>query len=139
VILLDTNVVSQAMKPDGSSNVRSWLNSKNKSDLYLCSPVVAELRYGAEIMPTGRKQEALLMACDTIEREKFAGRILPFDQTAAHHFARLRAIRKAAGEPLPVMDGVIASIAAAHAMTLATGNTKHFLDLGVPLIDPFVV
>lgn len=137
MILLDTNVVSQAMRPEGNLTVRSWLSSKAKSDLYLCAPVIAELRYGAEILPSGRKREALLRACEAIEYEKFLGRILPFDQAAAHHFARLRAIRKTAGEPLPVMDGVIASIAAAHSMTLATGNTKHFLDLGVPLVDPF--
>jgi predicted nucleic acid-binding protein len=137
VILLDTNVISQAMKPDGNSAVRSWLSSKLKSDLYLCAPVLAELWYGAEILPSGRKRDALLRACELIEREKFAGRILSFDQMSARHFARLRAIRKVAGEPLPVMDGVIASIAAAHSMTLATGNTKHFQDLGVPLVDPF--
>lgn len=137
MILLDTNVISQAMKPNGNSSVRSWLSSRAKSDLFICAPVLAELRYGAEILPPGRKREAFFKACEVIELEKFSGRILPFDQLAAHHFARLRAIRKTAGEPLPVMDGVIASIAAPHAMTLATGNTKHFQDLGIPLIDPF--
>jgi toxin FitB len=137
VILLDTNVVSQAMKPDGDVRVRAWLSSRIKSDFYICAPVIAELRFGGESLPPGKKRDVLLGACDIIEHEKFAGRILVFDQTAARHFARMRAQRSRSDTPLPVMDGIIAAIAAAHSMTLATRNVKDFVDLGLSLVDPF--
>jgi len=137
VILLDTNVVSQAMKPDGDVNVRAWLSATIKSDVYLCAPVIAELRYGGERLPPGKKREFLLAACDIVENEKFAGRVLVFDQLAAHHYARMRAQRDSVGMPLPVMDGIVAAIAAAHSMTLATRNTRDFVDLGLSLVNPF--
>ncbi len=78
-----------------------------------------------------------LKASERIENEMFPGRILVFDQLAAHHFGRLRARRRAAGRHLRTMDGMIAAIAAAHAMTLATRNVADFEGLDIPLVDPF--
>jgi predicted nucleic acid-binding protein len=137
MILLDTNIVSEIMKPHHDANVRRWLDSHAETDFYLATPVLAELRFGLALLPEGRKKGALAKACDAIEYEIFAGRILAFDQRAAHFFARLRALRQASGRPLAVMDAMIGGIAAAHAMTLATRNVEDFSGLNLAVVDPF--
>jgi predicted nucleic acid-binding protein len=137
MILLDTNVVSEMMKPTGDAKARRWMDSHAEIDFYLATPIIAELRFGLALLSEGRKKDALTRACQTIEDEIFAGRILPFDQRAAHAFARLRATRKTLGRPLAVMDALVASIASAHAMTLATRNVADFADLDIAVVNPF--
>ncbi|MBG0803383.1 type II toxin-antitoxin system VapC family toxin [Methylocystis sp. H4A] len=137
MILLDTNIVSEMMKPTGDGNVRRWMDSYSEVDFFIATPVIAELRFGLALLPDGRKKEALTRACDTIEAEIFAGQILTFDQRAAHAFARLRGKRQALGKPLNVMDALVASIASAHAMTLATRNVADFVDLDIAVVNPF--
>lgn len=137
MILLDTNIVSEMMKPMGDGNVRRWMDSYSELDFFIATPVIAELRFGLALLPDGRKKEALTRACDTIEAEIFAGQILTFDQRAAHAFARLRAKRQALGKLLNVMDALVASIASAHAMTLATRNVADFVDLDIAVVNPF--
>lgn len=137
MILLDTNIVSEMIKPTGDANVRRWMDSYAELDFFIASPIIAELRFGLALLPEGRKKNALSKACDAIEDEIFAGRILAFDQRAAHAFARLRARRKMIGRPLAVMDAIVASIASAHAMTLATRNIADFADLDLALVNPF--
>ncbi|MFZ3179670.1 MAG: type II toxin-antitoxin system VapC family toxin [Methylocystis silviterrae] len=137
MILLDTNIVSEMMKPMGDGNIRRWMDSYSEVDFFIATPVIAELRFGLALLPDGRKKEALTRACDTIEAEIFAGQILTFDQRAAHAFARLRAKRQALGKLLNVMDALVASIASAHAMTLATRNVADFVDLDIAVVNPF--
>lgn len=137
MILLDTNIVSEMIKPTGDANVRRWMDSFSDIDFFIAAPIVAELRFGLALLPDGRKKEALTRACDTIEAEIFVGRIFTFDQRAAHAFARLRAKRQALGKPLNVMDALVASIASAHAMTLATRNVADFVDLDIAVVNPF--
>ncbi|MEF3367291.1 type II toxin-antitoxin system VapC family toxin [Methylocystis sp. 9N] len=137
MILLDTNVVSEMMKPTGDAKARGWMDSHAEIDFYLATPIIAELRFGLALLPSGRKKEALTRACQSIEEEIFAGRILPFDQRAAHAFARLRAKRQTLGKPLNVMDAIVASVASAHAMTLATRNVADFGDLELVVVNPF--
>ena len=137
MILLDTNILSETMKPGGDTRVQRWLDSFAQTDFFLATPVIAELRFGLALLPEGRRKEALAKACDAIEYELFAGRILSFDLRAAHAFAMLRARRRLLGKPLPVMDGMVASIAQAHAMTLATRNVADYTDLGLPIVNPF--
>jgi predicted nucleic acid-binding protein len=137
MILLDTNIVSEMIKPTGDANVRHWIDSYAELDFFIASPIIAELRFGLALLPEGRKKNALSKACDAIEDEIFAGRILAFDQRAAHAFARLRAKRQTLGKPLAVMDAMVASIASAHAMTLATRNIADFADLDLAVVNPF--
>ncbi len=137
MILLDTNVVSEMMKPTGDEKARRWVDSRAEIDFYIATPVIAELRFGLAVLPSGRKKDALTKACQIIEDEIFAGRILTFDQRAAHAFALLRAKRQALGKPLNVMDALVASIANAHAMTLATRNVADFVDLDIAVVNPF--
>jgi predicted nucleic acid-binding protein len=137
MILLDTNIVSEMIKPTGDANVRHWMDSFAELDFFIGAPIVAELRFGLALLPDGRKKDALTRACNTIEDQIFAGRVLPFDQRAAHAFARLRAKRKMLGRPLAVMDAMVAGIASAHAMTLATRNVADFADLDIAVVNPF--
>jgi predicted nucleic acid-binding protein len=137
MILLDTNVVSEFMKTNPDTRVMNWLNARAKIDFHLCTPVVAEIGYGIAQLPDGRRKDNMLVACERLEAETFAGRILPFDHRAAHCYAELRATRRKTGKPMSVMDAMIAAIALAHAMTLATRNVRDFESLGVPLVDPF--
>lgn len=137
MILLDTNIVSELMKPTGDAAVLRWVDTFAEIDIFIATPVIAELRFGLALLPDGRKKGALTKACARIEDEIFPGRILTFDLRAAHQFARLRAKRQALGKPISAMDAVIAAIAAAHAMTLATRNVGDFIDLDIPLVNPF--
>jgi hypothetical protein len=137
MILLDTNIVSEFMKTNPDTRVMDWLNARAKIDFHLCTPVIAEIRYGIAQLPDGKRKDNMLVACERLEAETFAGRILPFDHRAAHCYAELRATRRSTGKPMSVMDAMIAAIALAHAMTLATRNVRDFEGLGVPLVDPF--
>jgi predicted nucleic acid-binding protein len=137
MILLDTNVISETMEPHRERRIENWLDKFAKKDFFLCTPVLAELRQGIELLAYGKMKSALSNAYDRIENEMFSGRILVFDQRAAHHFGRMRARRRTAGKPLRTMDGMIAAIAAAHSMTLATRNVADFEGLDIPLVDPF--
>jgi predicted nucleic acid-binding protein len=137
MILLDTNIISETLRPQPDARVLRWLNGRAKMDFWLCTPVIAELRYGAAILPEGRKRDALFAAWDRLEDDKFAGRILTFDRLAARHYAELSAMRRALGKSIASMDAMIAAIASAHSMTLATRNIQDFEGLGLPLINPF--
>jgi predicted nucleic acid-binding protein len=136
MMLLDANVISQVMKPDGDQRPRDWLDGRDPLELFIGAPVLAELRYGALILSNGGKRDMLLAACDEIER-KFERRILPNDAASAHRFAALRAQMCSQGRALPVVDGMIAAIALDHALTLVTRNLRDFEGLGLTLVDPF--
>ena len=137
MILLDTNIVSEFMKTNPDTRVMDWLNARAKIDFHLCTPVIAEIRYGIAQLPDGKRKDNMLVACERLEAETFAGRILPFDHRAAHCYAELRATRRSTGKPMSVMDAMIAAIALALAMTLAKRIVRDFEGLGVPLVDPF--
>lgn len=136
MIVLDTNVVSETMKASPQSSVVDWLDSQDEMELFICAPVLAELRYGQELLPAGRRRTALGVAIDNIEHA-FRGRILPFDQAAASVYARLAAMRKRKGLPLNQMDGLIAAIAVGHSAVLCSRDEDGFAELGLAVINPF--
>ena len=137
MIVLDTNVVSETMKASPQSSVVDWLDSQDEMNLFICAPVLAELRYGEELLPAGRRRIALSVAIDHIEHNAFRGRILPFDQGAASTYARLAAMRKRKGLPLNQMDGLIAAIAVSHNAPLCSRDEAGFTGLGLEVINPF--
>jgi toxin FitB len=139
VILLDTNVISEIMRPNGEKNARRWLDAQPTWSIYISTPVLAELRFGLELLAPGTRRERLEQAYDRITTELFAGRILAFDRSAATYFGKLRADRRKAGKPIGTMDALIAAIAMANATTLATRNTADFEGLGLPLVNPFAI
>jgi predicted nucleic acid-binding protein len=137
VIVLDTNVISELVRREPSPIVLRNLRGLSSRDLYTTAISEAEIRFGLAILPRGRKHTALRNQLDLILKQEFAGRILPFDSTAAAAYAELVARRRATGQPISVFDGQIAAIALIHGATLATRNVRDFQGLQFPLIDPW--
>ena len=136
MILLDTNVVSEGLRPHPDPNVRKWLDAQQPADLFLCMPVVAELHYGAELLPAGARRVHLELAIRRIE-ETFAERTLPFDRAAAHEFGKIVAYRDRLGRAMGTMDALIAAIAKVHGAAIATRDSRGFDEIGIDVVDPF--
>ncbi|MDR1266577.1 MAG: type II toxin-antitoxin system VapC family toxin [Propionibacteriaceae bacterium] len=134
LILLDTNVVSEPLKPGGGDpTVTAWLDDQALETLCLTTFTVAELMYGIAILPAGRRCDELLRRITEDVLPRFEGRVHPFDTAAAQANASLRA----AGRPIPDTDSFIAAIAQARGLALATRNTRHFETTGLTLINPW--
>ncbi|MDO9597942.1 MAG: type II toxin-antitoxin system VapC family toxin [Azoarcus sp.] len=139
VILLDTNVLSEFMRPQPAIQVVAWLDGQPADTLHVSAVSQAEIELGLALMPAGKRQAGLASAARAMFEEDFAGRCLPFDSAAALHCARLVAVRTRMGRPISVEDAQIAAIALARGMPLATRNTADFRDIeGLSLIDPWV-
>ncbi|PTE12672.1 type II toxin-antitoxin system VapC family toxin, partial [Phaeovulum veldkampii] len=136
MIILDTNVISELLRPAPEPKVEHWLSAQDGLNVYLTSISEAELRYGLAIMGNGKRRAALVDAVDRILREDLAGRILPFDSDAAQSFATIAASRRAAGRPIAQADCQIASIAHTRGATVATRNTPDFEGCEIDLINP---
>ncbi len=136
MIVLDTNVVSEAMKPSSNPAVSAWLNEQVAETLYLSSVTLAELLYGIGTLPDGRRKDALAGTLDGL-LELFGSRVLPFDAEAARCYAQLATKARAAGNGFPTPDGYIAAIAVANGFALATRDTSPFEAAGVPVINPW--
>ena len=137
MIIVDTNVVSELLRPEPELRVERWLSQQDGQDVYLTAISEAELRHGLAIMPAGKRRTALVDAVDHILREDMAGRILPFDSAAAQSYAIIAAGRRAAGRPIMQADCQIAAIAHVHGAPVATRNTPDFEGCGIDLINPW--
>jgi len=126
VILLDTNVLSEFMRPQPSASVVAWLDEQPAGEVYTSAISRAEIELGLMLMPPGKRQEALSQAAWAMFAEDFAGRCLPFDENAARHYAAIVSARTRAGRPISVEDAQIAAIALTHRMPLATRNIANF-------------
>lgn len=138
MIVLDTNVVSETMRPHPDPAVLTWLAEQAIETLYLTTLTMAELLAGVETMPAGQRRQRVAAALDALW-SVYDGRILPFDADAARHYAVLSATTKRAGHGFPIPDGYIAAIAAAHGFAVATRDTGPFAAAGLPVIDPWGV
>jgi toxin FitB len=136
VILLDSNVVSEAMKPEPNPAVRDWLDEQAAETLYLSSVTIAELMFGIGTLPNGRRKDKLAAALDGV-LELFADRILPFDIGSARRYTDLAVKARAAGKGFPTPDGYIAAIAASHEFAVASRDTSAFITAGLTVIDPW--
>lgn len=136
MILLDTNVVSEAMKPEPAPSVRAWLDAQAAETLYLSSVTIAELMFGIGALSNGRRKDMLTAALDGM-LDMFTDRILPFDTRAARRYADLAVRARAAGKGFPTPDGYIAAIAAAHDFAVASRDTSAFTAAGLTVIDPW--
>lgn len=137
MIILDTNVISELLRPAPEPKVEHWLSAQDGLNVYLTSISEAELRYGLAIMENGKRRAALVDAVDRILREDLAGRILPFDSSAAQSFATIAAARRAAGRPIAQANCQIASIAHSRGASVATRNTPDFEGCEIDLINPW--
>jgi toxin FitB len=136
MILLDTNVVSESMKPEPAPAVRMWLDEQAAETLYLSSVTVAELMFGIGALPAGRRKDKLHAALQGVMK-LFAERILPFDAASARHYGELAVRARAAGKGFPTPDGYIAAIAASHDFAIASRDTSAFTAAGLDVIDPW--
>src|SRR5262245_11987092 len=128
MIIVDTNVVAEMMKPSPDLAVVSWLNDQESAALFLTTITIGEIGYGLEILPQGRRRLHLEQGFERIIAEAFTGRILVFDEEAARHYGVVMGRRKTIGRPLSVQDGQIASIARAKGFAVATRNVRDFVE-----------
>jgi len=137
MIILDTNVVSELLRPTPSPVVEAWLAAQDGAAVFFTVIGEAELRLGVAILPTGRRRTALTEAIDAMLEQDFRDRVLPFDASAARAFAAIAADRRAAGRPISQFDCQIAAIARSRRAALATRNTADYQACGLDLIDPW--
>ena len=138
MIILDTNVVSEPLKPAPDPQVLDWLNAQAPDTLYLTCVNLAELLAGVALLPAGRRRTALQQALDAQILPLFEGRVLPFDRPAAEAFARIHASVQATGHTPAFADTAIAAIASAHGYAVATRNVRDFAGTGVAVLNPWL-
>ena len=136
MIVLDTNVVSEAMKATPNPAGLAWLDEQAAETLYLSSVTLAELLFGMGGLPAGRRKEALTQMLDGL-LALFEDRVLAFDTNAARHYADLAVTARAAGKGFPTPDGYIAAIAKARGFTVATRDVAPFKAVGLNVINPW--
>ena len=138
MIVLDTNVVSEAMKPEPHPAVRAWLNNQAAETLYLSSVTLAELLFGIGALPAGKRKDMLGQALDGL-MGLFRDRVLSFDTDAARRYAELAVTAKRAGRGFPTPDGYIAAIAAARGFIVASRDTAAYEAAHITVINPWEV
>lgn len=136
MIVVDTNVASELMKPAPSQTVRDWILSYDGRDLCTTAITVAEIGYGIERLPNGRRKENLRAALAEVFR-MFEEQVLPFDAAAAEQYALVVSHRDAMGLPIEGFDAQIAAICRARGAALATRNLPDFTETGIKVINPW--
>jgi hypothetical protein len=137
MIVLDTNVLSEFFRPAPSPEVVRWMADQPRSSLFTTTVTRAEMFYGIEVMPKGKRREALRADVEAMFAQDLGNRILPFDVEAARAFARIAASRRALGLPISKMDAQIAAIALSRGAKLATRDFADFEHCGVALVNPW--
>lgn len=138
ITILDTNVVSEPMRPLPSAAVMAWLSQRPENGHFFVTAItVAEILFGIELLPRGRRHEKMLAQAQATFAEDFAGRVLPFDEPAARAFPAVAGSRRALGRPILDLDAQIAAIARSRDAILATRNTADFEGCGVRLVNPW--
>lgn len=136
MIVVDTNVISELMRPSPSSSVVAWVRAHNKRELYTTAVTLAEIRYGIERLDAGRRNELFMSTAEEIFAV-FDEYILPFDRAAATHYAAIISTRDRAGRPIDGFDAEIAAICYAHTAMLATRNVTDFDGTGIEIVNPW--
>lgn len=137
MLVLDTNVISEIMKASPALQVLKWWAREQSGDLFTTTVTVAEVLYGIEALPKGKRRDSLRSEAEIMFTQDFAGRILPFDEKAARAFAAIAADRRAQGRPIADFDAQIAAIARSRRAALATRNTADFEGCGVRVVNPW--
>jgi toxin FitB len=136
MIVLDTNVVSEAMKPKPHPAVRAWLNSQIAETLYLSSVTLAELLFGIAAIPNSKRKDMLTQTLNGL-MGLFRDRVLPFDTDAARRYAGLAVTAKTSGRGFPTPDGHIAAIAASRKFIVVSRDMSPYEAVGVSVINPW--
>jgi predicted nucleic acid-binding protein len=137
VILLDTNVISALMQRELDAAVIAWLDGQAPESIWTSAVTVFEIRFGLEILASGRRRRSLEEAFEAMLADDFEGRVVPFDEAAAQWAGRIAADGRRSGRTVEIRDVQIAGIAAARKAAIATRNVRHFEGLGPEIIDPW--
>jgi predicted nucleic acid-binding protein len=137
MIVLDTNVLSEASRPVPSRRVMEWLAAQQPAQLFTTTISEAEFLYGVASLPTGKRRISLEQAARRMFAEDFANRVLPFDSAAAQVFTLIATERRNRGRPIGDFDAQIAAIARSHGAAVATRNVADFSDCGIDNVDPW--
>jgi predicted nucleic acid-binding protein len=135
--LLDTNVISEVVKPEPHPGVAQWIRATDESLLYLSVLTIGELRKGTTRLPSGRRRAFLEAWLDRDLAVRFFGRILPIDLAVAERWGRISGTEVARKAPLPIVDGLLAATALQHNLILVTRDTSHAAVSGVEVFDPW--
>ena len=137
MIILDTNVLSELMRPKPSLRVSGWIAKQSATELFTTSITEAEIFFGIELLAEGKRREGLLRAAEDMFAEDLGGRVFGFESEAAHLFSTIAVHRRALGKPISHADAQIAAITRLRGAMLATCNVSDFDDCGVDLINPW--
>jgi predicted nucleic acid-binding protein len=138
MIILDTNVLSTLMRTVPEPAVVAWLDRQPAESVWITSITLFETRLGLALLPSGRRRQMLEAAFARLLIEDLENRVLDFDSTAANEAAALAAARQKDGRPVDIRDTQIAGIALARRATLATRNVRHFANLKIPIVNPWL-
>jgi predicted nucleic acid-binding protein len=136
MIVLDTNVVSELMRPEPAAPVTAWFSQHSPGELVTTAMSLAEIRYGLARLPDGRRKQFLTAAADEVF-SVFPDQVLPFDAAAAVQYADVVSRRDRVGAPISALDAQIAAVCRVHEATLATRNVADFVDTGIEVVDPW--
>jgi predicted nucleic acid-binding protein len=138
MIILDTNVLSALMRQSADKMVVEWLDKQPRTSIWTSSITILEIRYGLQILPTGKRRSALIQTFEKVLVDKIENRVASFDTAAAQQAGDLMALRYTKGRPGELRDTMIAGIVLASHAILATRNTSHFEDLSVQVVNPWL-
>lgn len=138
MMVIDTNIISEVMRPQPNPSVIAWLDQQETAHLYVSTVTLAEIRYGLAVMPKGERQQRLTVQFDAYIDRAFEGRVLDFTAEAAKRYAEIMANRRRLGLPMSMADGQIAAIASVQHFAVATRNIKDFEHCGMDVVNPFV-
>jgi predicted nucleic acid-binding protein len=137
MIVLDTNVLSEALRPVPEPSVLAWLANQPRASLFTTAVTRGEILYGIRVLPDGKRRRGLWDAAKNIFDEDFAGHVLSFDSEAADMYGEISASRRTAGKPISQFDAMIVAMARSRGASLATRNVKDFDDCGTDVINPW--
>ena len=137
MIVLDTNVLSEVLRPVPEASVMVWLANQPRASLFTTAVTRGEILYGVRLLSDGKRRRGLWDAAIKIFDEDFAGHVLSFDSEAADMYAEISASRRIAGKPISQFDAIIVAVARSRGASLATRNIKDFDDCGTDVINPW--
>jgi toxin FitB len=139
MIVLDTNVLSEALRPVPEPTVLDWLANQPRASLFTTTITRGEILYGIRLLADGKRRRGMWDAAKKIFDEDFARQVLSFDRDAADAYAEIAASRRMAGKPISQFDAMIVAMARSRGASLATRNVKDFEDCGVGVVNPWSV
>lgn len=139
MIVLDTNVLSEALRPVPEPSVLDWLAKQPRASLFTTTVTQGEILYGIRLLTDGKRRRGLWDAAKQIFSEDFAGQVLSFDSDAADMYAEIAVSRRLAGRPISQFDAMIAAMARSRGASLATRNVQDFEGCGIDIVDPWIV